>query len=256
MATVFTEVEKNIFDQATHLHRTQAFIISVSEEEDKVAMYQCRVLPDLIDLENEQDCPWYPHMRADYKESLQTGDLVWIYVSADLATGFVQGKGNIKGDIPQERLDMWNALKDGVDGLEDGDNVSFGLSPLSYVDSFYTQPIDGHFIFYDKSTNTLGMLDAANSSAIMYSSGSLNFVNTNINMTGDFHIDGSVKVGAGESPATRYNEMIEIIEELEDHIHVSPSGPVELPVGRDFMPLSAKLVQLKNTLASISVELD
>lgn len=312
--TVFREEEQRAFDEATKLTRTQAFIVAVDEEE-KNGLYQCQVLPDLLRLENPEDSPWYPLLANRKKEVLREGDLVWVYVTADLGVGFVTQKANTIADMPEELTALWDTLVEGLEGLdeEEDERANPVDAEIEYENAFYVEVHEGVYLFFDVESGLSGFINTNTNTAVLQQEGTIYLrageayvvhadmtlkgeeheVKGNVSLEGEEHeligdvthegdwkhegdweqegdttrkgdwtlegdadIQGNLNVGGGASPAARANETLDIIEEFETHIHISPTGPVEAPLARDMTPLVAKLVSLKQTLASQKVEID
>lgn len=276
MATIFTEIENAVFDQATQLHRTQAFVVGVDEEEHP-GLYQCQVLPDLLQIENESECPWYPHIRGHLKTPLREGDLVWMQVSKDLAVGFVTGKANSIADQEEEQQQLWERLKEGLAELDEGESERENPvdNEINYENAFYMELFPHVYILFDIESHLLGFIDTERHAGVLYQDNVLYIRKENVEIHTDFilkgdehrivgdieqegntHIEGELKVKGGESPVARANEALDIIDEIEEHLHVAPTGPTEQPLARDMSPLSAQLVQLKQTLSSTTTEVD
>ena len=146
---------EDMLTKANKLYRTQAFIISV--DEDKPGMYQCKVLPDLLTLEDDTKCPWYPHFHFHKKEPLKKGDLIWVYVTHDLNSGYVLSKANSVADEVGLNKKIWKGL---TDHLEDSgmQEVPFNLS-IDYTSTFYEELFEGTYLFFDTTNNMVGFVN-------------------------------------------------------------------------------------------------
>ena len=307
MATIFSEIEKKAFDNATKLTRTQAFIVGISEDEDKKGMYQCQVLPDLLLLEDVADCPWYPLLDDRKKLALQEGDLVWMYVTKDLGVGFVWGKANSIADQPEEQEALWENLQESLSELDSESDFETPVDiGMDYETSFYWEVYPGRYIFFDKEQNFVGIISTEEKAAILfkdnkihvripelhlytdmfikgkehYSKGDWEIIGEehyiegaiehkgdvkhegdteqsgDFDVEGDQSISGSLTVAGGGSPAARADETIDIIDQIEEHIHATPSGPAGPPLTPTQAPLSAQLVALKQALPSTTTDID
>jgi len=307
VATIFSEIEKKAFDNATKLVRTQAFIVDISEENDKIGLYQCQVLPDLLLLEDKQDCPWYPLMDDRKKLSLQEGDLVWMYVTEDLGVGFVWGKANSIADQPEEQEALWENLQESLSELDSESDFETPVDvDMNYETSFYWEVYPGRYVFFDQEQNFVGIISTKEKAAILfkddkihvripelhlytdmfikgkehYSKGDWEIIGEehhvegdvehkgdlkhegdteqvgDFDIEGDQSVSGSLTVAGGGSPAARADETIDIIDQIEEHIHATPSGPAGPPLTPTQAPLSAQLVALKQALPSTTTDID
>ncbi|MCA1800448.1 MAG: hypothetical protein LC687_04135 [Actinobacteria bacterium] len=296
MPTIFNSYEEEALDRATVIHRRPAYIVSVSEDEERVGRYQCRVLPDLLELENLEDCPWYPHIKGSTKDILREGDLVWVYVSKDLQVGFVSSKANMHLDEQEEQAALWTTLTEGLDALEE----SSVPTALNYEDTYYIEVMPNVFSFHDDTAKLIGYIDTDNSVTILYKDnqiymkveelevhtnltliGNEHNVEGNLTMVGDEHaiegdteivgdvtiegdtemngelvVSDTIEVAGAASPATRANEMLDIIMEIENHIHTSPVGPTGPAQNASQAPLLSAIIMFKQTLSSTSVTMD
>lgn len=261
---LFRDIEQMAFDEATKLVLTQAYVVAVQDSEELTGMYQCKVLPDLIDIPVDEDCPWYPDLHNGRKLDVVVGELVWVYVTSDLAVGFVARKANSIADMDSERAQLWTALKDAVESIDSGESPEMSVSTeFNYESAFYVELHPSVYLFFDRDTGVTGFIDTANESAVIYHKNNL-YVRAGeaivhvdkLGVSGSIELQGTAVIGGGDSPVAKSDPVLDIIDEIEDHIHVGPTGPVEMPMGRDMMPLSAKLIQLKNTLSSTTLEVD
>lgn len=80
----------------------------------------------------------------------------------------------------------------------------------------------------------------------------------NINVTaGDVTIepDGKVMIGkSNRSALVRFNEMEKIVNKLEKHIHVAPTGPTTAPVESSLTPIPPTIMQDKRNMKTKKVE--
>ena len=257
--TIFDSHEQKAYDQATKLQLTQAIIVSVDEE--RHGQYQCRVLPDLLNLEDETGCPWYPLLNKHEKLDTKPGDLVWLYVSEDLGVGYVWCKTNTVADMSEKQAVLWDDLSK---ALSETTEASVDTT-LDYDSTFYTELFSGTFLFFDREKGVVGFSNGT--ATVMVQEGKL-FIEGDITQQGDLarvgdetrdgssELTGSLKVGEGSSPAARSNDVVEALGEIEQHIHVSPVGPVGPPVDPSMAPLSVQLAMIKQTIGSTNVTLD
>lgn len=257
MPTRFSSIENAAFEHATKLNRTQAFLVAVDYESDHTAKYQCRVLPDLLSLEDVNQCPWYPSIDPSVKLDVKEGELLWVYVADDLGVGYVEGRANTLADQPDILRQRWESLSTTIQDLPDGPNHDVNVDKeIDYENAYYTQLFGNLFMFFDRERRMVGLVDSETDAGVIFQRDNLYLKSGTATIHADVNIDGSVAIGAGDSPAVRYNELIDILQEVESHIHVAPTGPTQIAIATDFTPLSAKLIQLKNTLASVALEIE
>lgn len=236
MATVFDSREQEALNQSSKLRLTQALIVGI--DEDKPGLYQCRVLPDLITLDRDIDCPWYPLMFNRRKEQLDLQSLAWVYVSSDLGVGFVWGKANATVDQDALNSELWFSLRD---------RLSEADIEASYESTFFQELYEGTYSYYNAEARATGIVTPSVIVAVQDDA---------VKIIGNAEVLGNVKIGEGSAAAARADELIDIVDELERHIHTTPSGPAGPPLDPSMAPLSSKLASLKRTLASELVTLD
>lgn len=175
--TVFDTHEQQAFEQATKLQLTQAIVVSIDEERE--GQYQCRVLPDLVDLDDEKACPWYPALHTHEKLDLAPNDVVWLYVSQDLGVGYVWCKINTIADMVDKQAEIRDRLTEPLKAVEDA-NVDL---ELDYNSLYYAELFEGTFIFFDREKGTVGFTNNEATVAVQ---------SDQIFMHGDIQQQGSV----------------------------------------------------------------
>lgn len=82
--------------------------------------------------------------------------------------------------------------------------------------------------------------------------------NANIKAGGDVVVEtgGTVKINGASDTAVLYSQLKKIIEALEGHIHIAPTGPTASPLNSDMSPITAKTMQSKMDMESKSLELE
>lgn len=83
-----------------------------------------------------------------------------------------------------------------------------------------------------------------------------NIITLNTNDGIKVETEGTIKINGASDTAVLYSQLKKIIEALEGHIHIAPSGPTASPLNPDQSPITAKTTKPKNDMESESTELD
>ena len=181
-----------------------------------------------------------------------------------LALAFIDSKESFITEIKNDKDEKYSTIlqqedivklevkeKDTVGSIEltkDGFNIN--LDQEGDIYSFKISPLDGemrivvnndHEISLDKD----GKLSIDLGDEIDISSG------------GDITIEpgGIVKIGSsGFSALARYDELKKILDKLEKHIHVAPTGPTTAPLESSMSPISPGIMQDKRKMETKTVE--
>lgn len=151
---------------------------------DLMNSFQCRLLPDMADIQEEELLPWYPNFFTGSYKPFFVGDAVWVLCSEDYQVGYILGMANspagegILGIIAQ------------VNGIE----AEEGLEQSSYETLSIEVFSKSFFSFANRLTGVRGVVYSNNSYYIMSPSGEFYMHSAaftgRVNSRGDLSLSG------------------------------------------------------------------
>jgi hypothetical protein len=224
---------------SSYFKLTHAKIVGVNEE--KIGLYQCQVLPDLEDIDDLEGLPWFPSLSPG-KRDYQVGEFVWVYVSEDFWIGYVLDRLNTESQLFDKHSDIFKKIQDTLKSVEteiqrDINYETCGFVPLS-------PPL---YLVWEGGKQFASIVNIESKTVIALSGDKVFVQGTEI------HFPQKVKIGEGDSAVARALELQDILDEVENHIHISPVGPVDAAKGSDRAPLSSKIAKMRQTMESTNL---
>lgn len=161
-----------------------------------------------------------------------------------LALAFIDSKESFVSEIKNNKDDKSSKI------LQNESNITINIDDGGDEYSFNLSSEDGEMKIVVNNNNEI----------ILNKDGELKINledKLELNSGGDIIInpDGTVTIGSnGTSFVARYDELKKIIEKLEKHIHVAPTGPTSAALESNMAPISPGIMQDKRNMESKILE--